>query len=94
MLHCLHVSLFIPAVCKLHFSPFYNNLCLFISLLDFKRLLEHEIDLYYSCFRDARVMWDQKTGRSRCYGFVSFRNQLIMKLLFQSFFLLSSQFSS
>uniref|UniRef100_A0A453B3P5 RRM domain-containing protein n=1 Tax=Aegilops tauschii subsp. strangulata TaxID=200361 RepID=A0A453B3P5_AEGTS len=24
---------------------------------------------------DARVMWDQKTGRSRGYGFVSFRNQ-------------------
>jgi nucleolysin TIA-1/TIAR len=25
--------------------------------------------------RDARVMWDNKTGRSRGYGFVSFRNQ-------------------
>jgi nucleolysin TIA-1/TIAR len=25
--------------------------------------------------RDARVMWDQKTGRSRGFGFVSFRNQ-------------------
>ncbi|KAG9159028.1 hypothetical protein Leryth_018575 [Lithospermum erythrorhizon] len=24
---------------------------------------------------DARVMWDQKTGRSRGYGFVSFRDQ-------------------
>jgi len=24
---------------------------------------------------DARVMWDNKTGRSRGYGFVSFRNQ-------------------
>ncbi|KAE8699408.1 Oligouridylate-binding protein 1A [Hibiscus syriacus] len=24
---------------------------------------------------DARVMWDQKTGRSRGFGFVSFRNQ-------------------
>lgn len=26
-------------------------------------------------YRDARVMWDQKTGRSRGFGFVSFRNQ-------------------
>jgi hypothetical protein len=26
---------------------------------------------------DARVMWDQKTGRSRGYGFVSFRNQQV-----------------
>ncbi|XP_027167591.1 oligouridylate-binding protein 1B [Coffea eugenioides] len=30
--------------------------------------------VYPSC-SDARVMWDQKTGRSRGYGFVSFRNQ-------------------
>ncbi|XP_039144731.1 oligouridylate-binding protein 1B-like isoform X3 [Dioscorea cayenensis subsp. rotundata] len=29
---------------------------------------------YTSC-SDARVMWDQKTGRSRGFGFVSFRNQ-------------------
>ncbi|XWS17519.1 hypothetical protein CRYUN_Cryun33cG0074600 [Craigia yunnanensis] len=30
----------------------------------------------YSSCSDARVMWDQKTGRSRGFGFVSFRNQL------------------
>ncbi|CAA2969427.1 oligouridylate-binding 1B-like [Olea europaea subsp. europaea] len=30
--------------------------------------------VYPSC-SDARVMWDQKTGRSRGYGFVSFRSQ-------------------
>ncbi|KAI4376484.1 hypothetical protein MLD38_014241 [Melastoma candidum] len=30
--------------------------------------------VYPSC-SDARVMWDQKTGRSRAFGFVSFRNQ-------------------
>ncbi|KAF9615489.1 hypothetical protein IFM89_023858, partial [Coptis chinensis] len=35
----------------------------------------------YACFSvypscsDARVMWDHKTGRSRGFGFVSFRNQ-------------------
>eukprot|EP00252_Welwitschia_mirabilis_P000999 TRINITY_DN10984_c0_g1_i1.p1 TRINITY_DN10984_c0_g1~~TRINITY_DN10984_c0_g1_i1.p1 ORF type:complete len:472 (-),score=109.05 TRINITY_DN10984_c0_g1_i1:112-1527(-) len=35
----------------------------------------------YACFSiypsisDARVMWDQKSGRSRGFGFVSFRNQ-------------------
>lgn len=26
---------------------------------------------------DARVMWDQQTGRSRGFGFVSFRNQQV-----------------
>ncbi|XWS16137.1 hypothetical protein CRYUN_Cryun34aG0059700 [Craigia yunnanensis] len=30
--------------------------------------------VYHGC-SDARVMWDQKTGRSRGFGFVSFRNQ-------------------
>ncbi|WOL02647.1 oligouridylate-binding protein 1-like isoform X1 [Canna indica] len=30
--------------------------------------------VYQSC-SDARVMWDQKTGRSRGFGFVSFRSQ-------------------
>ncbi|ONK61133.1 uncharacterized protein A4U43_C08F26580 [Asparagus officinalis] len=30
--------------------------------------------VYPSC-SDARVMWDQKTGRSRGFGFVSFRSQ-------------------
>lgn len=29
--------------------------------------------------RDARVMWDQKTGRSRGFGFVSFRNQQVLE---------------
>ncbi|XP_020588498.1 oligouridylate-binding protein 1-like isoform X2 [Phalaenopsis equestris] len=29
----------------------------------------------YHSISDAKVMWDQKTGRSRGFGFVSFRNQ-------------------
>lgn len=33
---------------------------------------------FWKC-RDARVMWDQKTGRSRGFGFVSFRNQQVCK---------------
>ncbi|KAJ0674031.1 putative RNA recognition motif domain, nucleotide-binding alpha-beta plait domain superfamily [Helianthus annuus] len=32
--------------------------------------------VYASC-SDARVMWDQKTGRSRGFGFVSFRTQQV-----------------
>ncbi|KAK7251619.1 hypothetical protein RIF29_34965 [Crotalaria pallida] len=36
--------------------------------------------VYPSC-SDARVMWDQKTGRSRGFGFVSFRNQQLMLYL-------------
>ncbi|GAY38407.1 hypothetical protein CUMW_036470 [Citrus unshiu] len=35
--------------------------------------------VYPSC-SDARVMWDQKTGRSRGFGFVSFRNQQVTQL--------------
>ena len=39
--------------------------------------------IYLSSFfknisRDARVMWDHKTGRSKGYGFVSFRNQQVL----------------
>ncbi|KAE9453380.1 hypothetical protein C3L33_14741, partial [Rhododendron williamsianum] len=36
------------------------------------------VGTYFHCvllYSDARVMWDQKTGRSRGFGFVSFRNQ-------------------
>lgn len=39
--------------------------------------------LYLFCMvnRDARVMWDNKTGRSRGYGFVSFRNKQVISYL-------------
>lgn len=33
-------------------------------------------------------MWDQKTGRSRGFGFVSFRNQQVFKMLFAKAFFL------
>lgn len=35
------------------------------------------VDFVIFCLSDARVMWDQKTGRSRGFGFVSFRNQQV-----------------
>ncbi|KAG2259593.1 hypothetical protein Bca52824_078887 [Brassica carinata] len=45
--------------------------------------------LLFNCFsvypKDARVMWDQKTGRSRGFGFVSFRNQQVLILLWLFF---------
>ncbi|KAH0459719.1 hypothetical protein IEQ34_012533 [Dendrobium chrysotoxum] len=37
-------------------------------------MLFNHFQVYPSC-SDARVMWDNKTGRSRGYGFVSFRNK-------------------
>lgn len=39
------------------------------------------VGTYFHCvllYSDARVMWDQKTGRSRGFGFVSFRNQQVI----------------
>jgi RNA recognition motif-containing protein len=36
------------------------------------------IYLFFVICSDARVMWDHKTGRSKGYGFVSFRNQLVL----------------
>jgi RNA recognition motif-containing protein len=38
--------------------------------------MAHYLYLFYGS-RDARVMWDQKTGRSRGFGFVSFRSQQV-----------------
>ncbi|KAK4747005.1 hypothetical protein SAY87_026042 [Trapa incisa] len=45
----------------------------------------------YSSCSDASVMWDQKTGRSRGFGFVSFRNHQVVTddvLLFTEAFVL------
>lgn len=40
------------------------------------------LDLFsFTFYSDAHVMWDQKTGRSRGYGFVSFRNQQVNNLI-------------
>ena len=40
-------------------------------------VLNHFKMVWFVLSSDARVMWDQKTGRSRGYGFVSFRNQQV-----------------
>ena len=42
---------------------------------------------YFSIFSliiysDARVMWDHKTGRSKGYGFVSFRDHQVLLILY------------
>nr|CAB3492048.1 unnamed protein product [Digitaria exilis] len=46
-------------------------------MLHYLRFSQHTLPaLWLGNFcRDARVMWDQKTGRSRGFGFVSFRTQ-------------------
>ncbi|KMZ71741.1 RNA-binding protein [Zostera marina] len=53
-----------------HFNVFVGDLCPEIT----DATLFAFFSIYSSC-SDARVMWDQKTGRSRGYGFVSFRSQ-------------------
>ncbi|KAL5204984.1 hypothetical protein ABZP36_009855 [Zizania latifolia] len=53
-----------------HFNIFVGDLCPEVT----DAALFAFFSGYSSC-SDARVMWDQKTGRSRGFGFVSFRNQ-------------------
>ncbi|KAG8090525.1 hypothetical protein GUJ93_ZPchr0011g27781 [Zizania palustris] len=53
-----------------HFNIFVGDLCPEVT----DAALFAFFSAYSSC-SDARVMWDQKTGRSRGFGFVSFRNQ-------------------
>ncbi|KAK8641905.1 hypothetical protein V6N13_011273 [Hibiscus sabdariffa] len=53
-----------------HFNIFVGDLSLEVT----DAMLYACFSVYQSC-SDARVMWDQKTGRSRGFGFVSFRNQ-------------------
>ncbi|KAI3792507.1 hypothetical protein L2E82_06389 [Cichorium intybus] len=53
-----------------HFNIFVGDLSPEIT----DAMLFSFFSVYSTCF-DARVMWDQKTGRSRRFGFVSFRNQ-------------------
>ncbi|KAK7259730.1 hypothetical protein RIF29_25343 [Crotalaria pallida] len=52
-----------PQVCEKPLHPEVTDATLFACF-----------SVYPSC-SDARVMWDQKTGRSRGFGFVSFWNQ-------------------
>ncbi|XP_077230295.1 oligouridylate-binding protein 1B-like [Tasmannia lanceolata] len=53
-----------------HFNIFVGDLCPEVT----DATLFACFSVYPSC-SDARVMWDQKTGRSRGFGFVAFRNQ-------------------
>ncbi|KAI4996676.1 hypothetical protein ZWY2020_051596 [Hordeum vulgare] len=54
-----------------HFNIFVGDLCPEVTdaaLFVFSRIF----------YLDARVMWDQQSGRSRGFGFVSFRNQQVV----------------
>ncbi|KAJ1276433.1 hypothetical protein BS78_05G213900 [Paspalum vaginatum] len=53
-----------------HFNIFVGDLCPEVTDATLFTFFSR-----YSTCSDARVMWDQKTGRSRGFGFVSFRNQ-------------------
>ncbi|XP_023633057.1 oligouridylate-binding protein 1B isoform X1 [Capsella rubella] len=53
-----------------HFNIFVGDLSPEVT----DAMLFNCFSVYPTC-SDARVMWDQKTGRSRGFGFVSFRNQ-------------------
>ncbi|KAK4773981.1 hypothetical protein SAY87_029000 [Trapa incisa] len=53
-----------------HFNVFVGDLSAEVT----DAMLYACFSVYPSC-SDARVMWDQKTGRSRGFGFVSFRSQ-------------------
>ncbi|GFY97222.1 oligouridylate binding protein 1B [Actinidia rufa] len=53
-----------------HYNIFVGDLCPEVT----DAMLFACFSVYPSC-SDGRVMWDQKTGRSRGFGFVSFRNQ-------------------
>ncbi|PSS18121.1 Oligouridylate-binding protein like [Actinidia chinensis var. chinensis] len=53
-----------------HYNIFVGDLCPEVT----DATLFACFSVYPSC-SDGRVMWDQKTGRSRGFGFVSFRNQ-------------------
>ncbi|KAF8407363.1 hypothetical protein HHK36_006491 [Tetracentron sinense] len=64
-------SAFIASLCSsAHFNVFVGDLSPEVT----DATLFACFSVYPSC-SDARVMWDHKTGRSRGFGFVSFRNQ-------------------
>lgn len=99
MRHCLLASLFIQVVRKLAALLLYTFFCMFAIFWWFwigryphmRPMVERMLYAYwcYSTFcRDARVMWDQKTGRSRGFGFVSFRNEQVHSSISSVMFLL------
>ena len=58
------------------FVPLCDNWMMHPQLFSWQLSMADHVSLFAGC-RDARVMWDQKTGRSRGFGFVSFRNQQV-----------------
>lgn len=81
-----YVLLLLGLVSLLRICAFLNyNLVmvlLYLIFVDWQwclccRVLNHFKLMWFVLSSDARVMWDQKTGRSRGYGFVSFRNQQV-----------------
>ncbi|KAK8448045.1 hypothetical protein SEVIR_8G206700v4 [Setaria viridis] len=50
-----------------HFNIFVGDLC--------PEITDAALFAFFSGYSTCSVMWDQKTGRSRGFGFVSFRNQ-------------------
>lgn len=71
-LHILVVRKYLYAFCIILLSWFTRDF-FFRSTYTWTYIWS-EINWCSYC-RDARVMWDQQTGRSRGFGFVSFRNQ-------------------
>lgn len=97
MLLCLLFSLDLPVarkcftyLCVFFFSSSHSASCDILSEGYFticSRLCIFFLTHMYFFSRDARVMWDQKTGRSRGFGFVSFRNQQVVSLWQFNFYL-------
>lgn len=99
MRHCLPASLSIQVVRKLPALLPYMFFCMFVIFWWFRivryphlwPMIERMFYVYWcnsTLCRDARVMWDQKTGRSRGFGFVSFRNQQVDSSISLAMFLL------
>jgi hypothetical protein len=68
------------------------GLCPFLLFLLTKCVSEVHYYIYWVVNRDARVMWDQRSGRSRGFGFVSFRSQQVGQVFFLNFLMNSQKY--